>query len=96
MSELSSQAYDFTLGGTSSGDRTFQFPSWARTQIVSPENGREVSDGEIGLLRVFDLANVYSVTAIATEDLAVRRGSGFELMGRAGHAEPRGCSLMTV
>lgn len=96
MSELSSQAYDFTLAGPSSGERAFQFPSWARAQIVSPENGREVSDGEIGLLRVFDLANVYSVMAIATEDLAVRRGSGFELIGRAGHAEPRGCSLMTV
>jgi hypothetical protein len=96
MSELSSQAYDFNFTRTSSGERAFQFPRWARAQIVSPENGREVSDGDTGLLRVFDLANVYSVMAIATEDLAVRRGSGFELIGRARHAEPRGCSLMTV
>jgi len=34
--------------------------------------------------------------AIQTEDLAVRRGDGFELLGRAQVAEPRGCSLMTA
>jgi hypothetical protein len=33
--------------------------------------------------------------AIQTEDLAVRRGEGFELIGRAELSEPRGCSLMT-
>jgi hypothetical protein len=42
------------------------------------------------------LANVYSVAAIQTEDLAVRRGDGFELIGRAALAGPRGCSLMTA
>ena len=74
----------------------FDFPPWARAQIVSPETGREVADGETGLLRVFDLANVFSVMAIQTEDLAVRRGDGFELIGRAQLAEPRGCSLMAI
>jgi hypothetical protein len=52
-----------------------------------------VSEGETGLIRVFDLANVYSVMAIQTEDLGVRRGSGFELLGRAATADARGCSL---
>ena len=75
--------------------RAFRFPPWCRVQIVSPETGREVTDGETGLLRIFDLANVRSVMAIQTEDLAVRRGEGFELIGRAKQAEPRGCSLMT-
>jgi hypothetical protein len=74
----------------------FHFPPWARAQIISPETGREVSDGETGLLRIFDLANVFSVMAIQTEDLAIRRGDGFELLGRAEKAEPRGCSLMTT
>jgi hypothetical protein len=37
---------------------------------------------------------VFSVAAIQTEDLGVRRGDGFELAGRAQLAEPRGCSLM--
>jgi Acyl-protein synthetase, LuxE len=91
MSELSSQAYD-----TGNAGRHFHFPPWARTQIVSPETGREVGEGETGLIRIFDLANVFSVAAIQTEDLAVRRGDGFGLIGRATLAEPRGCSLMTA
>ena len=65
-------------------------------QIISPETGREVGEGETGLIRVFDLANVYSVMAIQTEDLGVRRGDGFALVGRAVLAEPRGCSLLAV
>jgi hypothetical protein len=89
MSELSSQAY-----ATASG--RFQFPPWARVQIISPETSREVGEDETGLIRVFDLANVFSVAAIQTEDLGIRCGDGFELIGRAQLAEPRGCSLMTA
>lgn len=95
MSELSSQAYDQDPLHSSSVIHHFRFPPWARVQIVSPETGREVADRETGLVRVFDLANVFSVLAIQTEDLAIRRGTGFELLGRAEFAEPRGCSLMT-
>lgn len=109
MSELSSQAYDKVAGrlgcpqpaGLRRGQdtapclpRNFQFPPWARVQVVSPETGREVAEGETGLIRVFDLANVFSVMAVQTEDLGVRRGDGFELIGRAQFTEPRGCSLM--
>jgi hypothetical protein len=65
-------------------------------KIISPESGCEVAEGEPGLVRVLDLANVFSVAAIQTEDLGVRRGEGFELLGRAQLAEPRGCSLMTA
>jgi hypothetical protein len=89
MSELSSQAYTNVEG-------KFAFPPWARAQIISPETGREVADGETGLNRVFDLANIFSVAAIQTEDLGIRRGDGFELVGRAQLAEPRGCSLLTA
>jgi hypothetical protein len=99
MSELSSQAYDSAASvETGKPDilRYFQFPPWARVQIISPETGREVADGETGLIRIFDLANVFSVAAIQTEDLAVRHGDGFDLIGRAQLAEPRGCSLMNV
>ena len=98
MSELSSQAYDAEIHPPSSirHPRVFRFPPWARVQIISPENGREVSEGETGLIRIFDLANVFSVAAIQTEDLGVRRGDGFELIGRAQLAEPRGCSLMNA
>jgi len=66
-------------------------------QIISPESGDEVQEGETGLIRVFDLANVYSVMAVQTEDLGVRDGDdGFVLAGRALSAEPRGCSLLAV
>ncbi len=95
MSELSSQAYD-QKSNCKIRNARFRFPPWARVQIISPETGREVADGETGLIRVFDLANVFSVAAIQTEDLGVRRGDGFELIGRAQLAEPRGCSLMTA
>jgi hypothetical protein len=91
MSELSSQAYHLTPH-----PHIFHFPPWVRVQIISPENGREVAEGETGLIRVFDLANVFSVMAVQTEDLGVRRSEGFELIGRTQPAEPRGCSLMNA
>ncbi len=74
----------------------FQFPPWARAQIISPETGREVPDGQTGIIRILDLANVFSVAAVQTEDLGIRRGAGFELVGRAEKAEARGCSLMAA
>ena len=100
MSELSSQAYDskieFSNSNPPTRERTFRFPPWARAQIIFPETGREVADGETGLIRIFDLANLRSVFAIQTEDLGIRRGDGFELLGRAALAEARGCSLMSA
>ncbi|HHY84391.1 MAG TPA: hypothetical protein GYA07_02465 [Verrucomicrobia bacterium] len=105
MSELNSQAYDCAITGQNpeveepdpdTKSRAFRFPLWARARVVSPETGREVADGETGLLQIFDLANTFSVLAVQTEDLAVRRGNRFELLGRAAPAEPRGCSLMST
>jgi hypothetical protein len=94
MSELSSQAYDHVVA--EEAERRFTFPPWARVRIVSPETGQEVRDEETGLIQVFDLANAFSVLAIQTEDLAVKHGNGFELIGRATAAEPRGCSLTSL
>ncbi len=108
MSELSSQAYDRVAGcahdagnpseiqNSKLKTQNFAFPPWARARVVSPETGKEAAEGETGLLRIFDLANVFSVIAVQTKDLAARRGDGFELIGRAELAEPRGCSLMAV
>jgi hypothetical protein len=61
---------------------------------VSPETGLEVDEGQTGLIRVVDLANVRSIMAIQTDDLGVRLHDRFELIGRAPVAEPRGCSLL--
>lgn len=98
MSELSSQAYDSEFHSPSSilHPRTFHFPPWARAQIISPETSQEVPDGKPGLIRIFDLANVFSVAAVQTEDLGICFGEHFELIGRAQLAEPRGCSLMSA
>ena len=94
MCELSSQAYDGTLGQANAAPRLFRFPPWARARVVSPETMREAALGQAGLLQVTDLANAGSVLSLQTEDLAKRHEDGFELLGRAGLAEPRGCSLM--
>ena len=47
MSELSSQAY-----ARASLSSQFLFPPWARAQIISPETGREVTEGETGLIQM--------------------------------------------
>jgi hypothetical protein len=100
MSELSSQAYDTEYRNDEpspvvrSSPRLLRFPPWARMQIISPESGQEAGLGEMGLIRVFDLANTFSVMAIQTEDLGIRHTDGFQLIGRAAMAESRGCSLM--
>jgi hypothetical protein len=96
MSELSSQAYDGVVGQTGKDARFFQFPPWVRVQVISPETGAVTAPGETGLLRLFDLANIHSVMALQTEDLAVTRADGVELLGRAAAAERRGCSLMAA
>lgn len=89
MSELSSQAY-------AGSDGIFRFPPWARAQIISPATGREAKAGESGLIRVYDLANVWSVMTVQTEDVGIRERDGFRLVGRAAEAQARGCSLMTA
>jgi hypothetical protein len=95
MCELSSQAYDH-VAGAAPASRIFHFPPWARARVVSSEDGGEVPEGRAGLVQIFDLANVFSTLAVQTEDLAIRRGDGFELIGRAEAADPKGCSLLAT
>ena len=86
MTELSSQFYTRGLGAVHEGG------PWIRALVIDPETGREVAIGGMGVLRIFDLANLGSVLAIETQDLAIRRERGFELIGRDPGAIPRGCS----
>jgi hypothetical protein len=60
--------------------------------VTDPVTLQEVGEGETGILLVYDAANVGSVTGIRTQDLAIRRDDGFELLGRDPAALPRGCS----
>jgi len=59
----------------------FEGPPWVRTLELD------------GCLRHFDLANVESVLAVQTEDRGRLTPRGFEFLGRAIGAEPKGCSL---
>ena len=49
--------------------------------------------GKQGLVRWIDLANMDSVMALQTLDVAERTAQGFRLIGRLPRTEPRGCSL---
>ncbi len=86
MTELSSQFYSRGL------DTPHHGPSWTRFVIREPSQHQPVAKGETGYLTLVDLANLNSVIAIATQDLATPRGDGFVLSGRDPQAIERGCS----
>jgi hypothetical protein len=92
MTELGSQFYDSVLREPREPRRKLR-PPWTRVLLVEPESGKEVGDGEVGAIRVVDLANTGSVLAVATADLGRRVGEGFEVLGRTEGAEARGCAL---
>jgi hypothetical protein len=75
------------------GERFLVGPPWVRTRTLDPETLEPVRSGAAGLLYHLDLANLYSVSAILTEDLGIMDREGFRVQGRAPGAEPRGCSL---
>ncbi len=67
-------------------------PSSSLPAAPSPHRGGGRREG-VGLLRIYDLANLGSAMAIQTDDLGVYAGEGFEILGRASGAEARGCSI---
>jgi hypothetical protein len=98
MTELCSQFYDSTLrdhalGRTPPAKRSKPLPPWVRTRAVHPETLEPLAEGEVGILQHFDLANLYSVLAVQTEDLGRVSIEGMELLGRVPGALPRGCSI---
>ncbi len=91
MTELTSHFYTRPLAG---GDPDlFVAPEWTRVRVLDPATLVEAPAGTVGLLAVFDLANVGSALHVLTEDLGVAESDGFRLVGRAAGAELRGCSL---
>jgi hypothetical protein len=89
MTELSTQFYD-----EKPGSDVKDVPHWARVLIIDPMTGKQAQTGERGLIRIFDLANLWTAMCIQTEDLGIAHADGrFELLGRAAGAEVRGCSL---
>ncbi len=98
MTELSSQFYESRLRNAPLTDERehikFMSP-WLRVVAIDPNTMRPLPPGEVGMLRMYDLANVDSVLAIQTEDLGRAWQDRIELHGRASEAELRGCSLLT-
>lgn len=86
MTELSSQFYSRGLNSTHKSTH------WLKARVLKPGTKSEVEDGERGILSIYDLANLGSSIGIMTGDIAIRRGSEFELIGRNENLEPRGCS----
>lgn len=102
MTELGSQFYDSSLREWLSVNEATHLlvhnrrklpPPWVRVQVVDADSLEPVAEDMPGLLRFYDLANLHTVLGVQTDDLGVWRGGGFEILGRASGAEPRGCSL---
>lgn len=91
MTELLSQAY-------SQGEGVFKSPSTMSVLIREPEDPCTfLSQGRSGGLNIVDLANVYSCSFIATQDLGRKHSDGsFEILGRFDNSDLRGCNLMVL
>jgi len=87
MTELSSQFYTHGLGQPHHG------PPWTRIRVIDPATEKDSAPGQPGHLVIYDLANLHSVMAIRTQDIAIAHGpNSFTLTGRDPSALPRGCS----
>lgn len=93
MTELSSQFYTRGLNQPHKG------PGWTRVRIIDPVTDTDARPGEPGHLVIYDLANLHSVMAIRTQDIAIHSEpdlalnmNSFTLLGRDPVALPRGCS----
>lgn len=90
MTELLSQAY-------SSGGGRFYCPPWMKALVRKEDDPLDVADRGEGLLNIIDLANIYSCSFIAVDDIGFIYGDdGFEVSGRIDHSDVRGCSLMVI
>jgi Acyl-protein synthetase, LuxE len=95
MTELLSQAY-------SKGDGIFHCPGWMKILIrdeadpfhvmITPDiNAKSLT----GVINIIDLANIYSCSFIASDDIGRLHANGsFEVLGRMDNSDIRGCSLM--
>lgn len=90
MCELLSQAY-------SQGGNVFSTPPWMQLRLRSEKDPLDGSDTvSTGVINIIDLANIYSCSFIATEDLGRRHPQGIEVLGRLDHAQIRGCNLLVL
>lgn len=101
MTELLSQAYAESEG-------KFRCPKWMKVLIRDDEDPLTVQRSHYGsqdnktrpltgAINVIDLANVYSCSLIATDDVGkLYPDDSFEVLGRMDGSDLRGCSLLAV
>ena len=89
MTELLSQGY-------SKGDGIFYAPEWMKILIRDPNDPFTLLEsGKSGAINVIDLANLYSCSFIATQDLGIRYpDASFKVLGRFDNSDIRGCNLL--
>jgi phenylacetate-coenzyme A ligase PaaK-like adenylate-forming protein len=89
MTELLSQAY-------SKGNGIFRTPPWMKIRIRDINDPMTLlSQNKTGGISVIDLANYYSCSFIASQDLGKLHEDGsFEVLGRFDESDIRGCNLM--
>jgi len=88
MTELLSQAYYKEQAG-------FDCPPWMKILFRDPRNPLDHTGmRKSGVVNIIDLANVYSCSFIATDDLGRKTESGFEIVGRLDVSDIRGCNLL--
>jgi phenylacetate-coenzyme A ligase PaaK-like adenylate-forming protein len=97
MTELLSQAY-------SKGDGIFHCPAWMKVLVREEDDPMHVRQAAhaierpvSGVINVIDLANLYSCSFIATDDVGkLYPNESFEVLGRLDNSDIRGCGLMIV
>lgn len=95
MTELSSQLYGRSLLmlQEETPERLWA-PPWMRITAVDPVTLQPVAEGDVGILRIDDLANLDSCVSIQTADFGrVFADASVILLGRDPSSTPRGCSL---
>ena len=90
MTELLSQAYAIK-------DGVFKCPPWMKVMVAEEEDPTAIKEIGRGVLHIIDLANIYSCSFIATEDIGeVFEDGSFTVLGRLDASARRGCSLLVV
>lgn len=89
MTELLSQAY-------AKNSTHFFAPPWMKVDIIDINDPcKRMPLGKTGRICITDLANLYSCSFIATEDLGRQHSDGsFEVLGRIDFSDQRGCNLL--
>lgn len=90
MTELLSQAYAIKEG-------VFKCPPWMKVMVAEEDDPTNIKETGRGVLHIIDLANIYSCSFIASEDIGeVFEDGSFTVLGRMDTSARRGCSLLFV